>query len=76
MNNIKNIIFSVLNWIVLAFIVWLMIEAITSPMIRWHWGYYNMELLSTSGVILTYMIFKTYFNSINILIKLDERKGK
>jgi hypothetical protein len=71
----KNWIFIFLEGIVLSFFAFNLITAIYfTPLIRWNWGFYNIELIYTIGLILTYILFKTYWNTIKIRNRLENEK--
>lgn len=46
-----------------------------TPLIRWSWGFYNIELIVTVMTVSVYMIWKTWWNTIQIGNKLEELRN-
>ena len=65
--KLKRIIYQVLGWFPVGFLTFSAINAIFfTPMIRWKWGFYNDDLIITMILLLLYMLFITYWNTIKI----------
>jgi len=63
----------ILNWFTIFIVFCLMISSVFfTPLIEWNWGYYNIEILATLGVLLFYLIFSISYKLNRVLDKLDK----
>lgn len=72
--EIKEILVKVFDWIIIFTIFWLFVSALGEPMIHWKWGFYNYEMLATIGILLSVIIFKTYWNTIKLRQEIKNLK--
>lgn len=63
---------SIFYWIWIGILAILMFDAVTSPLIRWSWGFYNYEIFTVIGLIIITWIFRILINSISCLNELKE----
>ena len=60
-------------WFLPIIIFFMMIDAVFfTPLIRWSWGFYNLELIATMFIILFYYIIKNYFNTLRLEERIEE----
>jgi hypothetical protein len=53
---------SLLSWIWVGVLIFLMIEALLTPMIEWAWGFYNNKIIAVIGLCLITFIGQFWFN--------------
>ena len=57
-----------LHFIPITILGWLMVDAVFfTPLIRWNWGFYNIEMIVTMCFGVLYILWMIWWNTIKIL---------